>query len=348
MALTRPRWVLVISATALTVITVITIGAVVFVLHGTHSLGLSDNDDETPGVLPKRTLTGYWQNFVNGAPAMRLRDISPAYDLVAVGFALADPNLPGAVTFRVNSRLSTALGGYTDTDLKADIDALHARGSKVIISVGGAEEPMEIGDTEAGAAFTASIHSLMAEFGFDGVDIDLEHGIVPEVLSGALRSLREITSEDLIISMAPETLHMRSADSPYLALALSIQDILTVVHVQYYNSGSMFGCDGKEYAPGTVDFVTAQVCIAISAGLRPEQIALGFPATGNATKSGYVTPAVITSALDCLTQKRHCGEYQPQKTWSSLRGVMIWSANWDLAGGNEISSNTRTYLDAIP
>ncbi|MBN1170946.1 MAG: carbohydrate binding domain-containing protein, partial [Micromonosporaceae bacterium] len=65
------------------------------------------------GALPKHLLTGYWQNFNNGAATMRLKDVSPNYDLIAVAFADTDPSKPGGVLFNVDSGLSSALGGYT-------------------------------------------------------------------------------------------------------------------------------------------------------------------------------------------------------------------------------------------
>src|SRR4051812_26388430 len=41
--------------------------------------------------LSAHTLTGYWQNFDNGAANLRLRDVPEAYDIIAVAFADADP-----------------------------------------------------------------------------------------------------------------------------------------------------------------------------------------------------------------------------------------------------------------
>ena len=48
--------------------------------------------------------------------------------------------------------------------------------------------------------------------------------------------------------------------------------------MQYYNSGSMLGCDGKVYSQGSVDFLTALACIQLENGLRPDQVSLGLPA----------------------------------------------------------------------
>src|SRR5262249_42577355 len=98
----------------------------------------------TTGTLPKHLLTGYWQNFVNGATPLRLSSVPATYDIVAVAFADASPTA-GAVTFTVDSGLSSALGGYTDAQLKADITTLHSRGQHVVLSVGGEAGSVSVG-----------------------------------------------------------------------------------------------------------------------------------------------------------------------------------------------------------
>ena len=49
--------------------------------------------------------------------------------------------------------------------------------------------------------------------------------------------------------------------------------------MQYYNSGSMLGCDGKVYSQGAVDFLTAFAGIRLEGGLSPSQVGLGLPAS---------------------------------------------------------------------
>jgi len=300
------------------------------------------------GPLPKHELTGYWQNFNNGAAVQRLRDVSSDYDLIAVAFADTDPSGPGRVVFNVDSGLSSALGGYTNADMKADIAALHSRGKKVVISVGGQNGTVSVGDSTAANNFANSIYSLMQQYGFDGVDIDLENGINPDAMSAALHTLRNKTGAGLIITMAPETIFMLNPQSTYLNLALKIKDILTVVHTQYYNSGSMNGCDGNVYSQGTVDFITALACTAIQAGLRPDQVAIGLPASSSAAGSGYVDPSVVNKALDCLARGTNCGRFKPSTPWPGIRGAMTWSVNWDKSAGSNWSRTVKGHLATLP
>lgn len=78
---------------------------------------------------------------------------------------------------------------------------------------------------------------------------------------------------------------------------------------------------------------------------RPDQIAIGLPATSNAG-NGYTSPAEVTKALDCLTKKAGttCGAYQTHGTWPALRGLMTWSVNWDRFGNWEFSKNFDAYF----
>ncbi|UYM05170.1 chitinase [Solicola gregarius] len=307
----------------------------------------ADRTDRAAAELPKHFLTGYWHNFVNQAGAVRLGDVPDEYDVVAVAFGEATTT-PGEVTFGVDPDLSSALGGYTDEDLKSDVDALQQRGKRVILSVGGELGQVQVGDEAAANTFADSVYAAMQEYGFDGVDIDLENGLQPEFMAQALRSLHEKAGQDLIITLAPQTVDMQSTQGSYFQLALKIQDILTVVNMQYYNSGSMLGCDGKVYAQGSVDFLTSLACIQLENGLRPDQVALGLPAGAGAAGGGVVEPSVVTNALDCLATGANCGAFTPPRTYPNIRGAMTWSINWDIANGGNFAGTVGPHLDTLP
>lgn len=127
-----------------------------------------------------------------------------------------------------------------------------------------------------------------------------------------------------------------------------IKDILTVVNTQFYNSGSMLGCDGKVYAQGTVDFLTALACVQLEGSLDADQVGLGLPASPSGAGSGYVEPSVVTAALDCLTQGTNCGEFTPERTYPELRGAMTWSTNWDAANGDAWVGAVAPHVHGLP
>ncbi|TCC58098.1 chitinase [Kribbella pittospori] len=295
--------------------------------------------------LPKHIVTGYWQNFNNGATVQRISDVPAAYDLIAVAFADADASRPGAITFTLDS---AGLGGYTVAQFKADIAAKKAAGKKVILSVGGQNGTISVGNSTAANNFAGSALAVLQEYGFDGIDIDLENGVNAQYLGQALRSLQGQFGSGLVIAMAPQTIDMQSTSFEYFKLALAIKDILTVVNVQYYNSGSMNGCDGQVYSQGTVDFIAAQACIMLQGGLRPDQVGLGLPASSRAAGSGYVSPTVVNNALDCLTKGTNCGNFKPSTTWPGLRGAMTWSTNWDALNGNAFANQVGSHVHSLP
>ncbi|WP_086565463.1 chitinase [Streptomyces africanus] len=303
------------------------------------------NKPNGPGpALPKHAVTGYWQNFNNGATVQKLADVPSPYDIIAVAFADASPT-PGAVTFTLDS---AGLNGYTVDQFKADIRAKQAAGKKVVISVGGERGTVTVNDATSAANFANSVYSLMQTYGFDGVDIDLENGLNATYMTQALRSLSAKAGSSLIITMAPQTIDMQSTSNSYFQTALNIKDILTVVNMQYYNSGSMLGCDGKVYSQGSVDFLTALACIQLENGLAPSQVGLGLPASTRAAGSGYVAPSVVNSALDCLAKGSGCGSFKPPRTYPDLRGAMTWSTNWDATAGNAWSGAVGPHVHGLP
>ncbi len=120
-------------------------------------------------VADTKWVMGYWAGYENS-----LYPVSAIYwaglSHVAVAFYL--PNSDGTLDktlFQGNATQGQALA-------KAVVDAAHANGKKAIISIGGA-------DTRAGfvgavdnhrAAFVAAIVALLADPGFDGIDLDWE------------------------------------------------------------------------------------------------------------------------------------------------------------------------------
>ncbi|MFE9425325.1 chitinase [Kitasatospora sp. NPDC006697] len=298
------------------------------------------------GSLPKHLITGYYQDFDNGATDQKISDVQSNYDIIAVSFANATTT-PGAIDFSIDPTLAKNLGGYTDAQFKADIAAKHAAGKKVIISVGGQNGAITVGDSASAANFANSAYSIIQNYGFDGVDIDLENGINATYMSQALHTLATKVGSGFVLTMAPQTMDMYTTTAGYYQLALNTKDILTVVNTQFYNSGSMPGCDGKNYNQGTEDFITSQVCSYVQGGLNPAQIGIGVPASSSAAGGGYVNSTVVDNALDCLATGTNCGTFVPPAKWPTIRGAMAWSTNWDAKNGNDFSTNVGNHAHGM-
>ena len=297
--------------------------------------------------LPAHILMGYWQDFTNGATPLTLASVPTSYNLVAVAFGDSD-STPGQVTFSVDSGLSSALGGYTQQQLTSDIATLQARGQKVILSVGGQDGTIEVDDAASASAFASSVYSIITQYGFNGVDIDLENGVDPTYMASALEQLESDVGSSLIITLAPQTVDTQSTGDDYFALALDIKSILTMINTQYYNSGSMNGCDGNVYSEGTENFITALACTELEGGLSPSQVGVGLPSSSSAAGSGYVAPSVVNAALDCLATGQDCGSYVPPATWPGIRGAMTWDINWDASNGYNFADTVAPYVSSLP
>ncbi|WP_460498875.1 chitinase [Glycomyces tarimensis] len=303
----------------------------------------TDEPTNPPAGDGDATLTGYWHNFDNGSTLLKLSDVPDEYDIVAVAFAEALPSPTGAVDFALDPVLN-----YSEADFKSDIAAIQSEGRKVIISVGGEKGNVTINDTASANAFADSVLSLMDEYGFDGVDIDLEHGINATAIETAMRRIHASAGSDLVYTMAPQTIDFQSTSGGYYQLAVNTKDILTIVNMQYYNSGTMLGCDGQVYAQGDIDFLTAQACIQLEAGLAPSQVGLGVPAVPSAAGSGYVDASMVNDALDCLSTRTNCGDFTPDRAYPGIGGAMTWSINWDATNGYHFADTVGGHFSQLP
>ncbi|KMO98159.1 chitinase [Streptomyces roseus] len=211
-------------------------------------------------------------------------------------------------------------------------------------------------------------HSLSLATG----DTDFRAPTTPVItnLIAAVKTLKAKYGPDFVLTMAPETFFVQlgyqyygsgpwGGQDPragaYLPVIHALRDDLTLLHVQDYNSGSIMGLDNQYHSMGGADFHIAMTDMLLTgfpvAGdtarffppLRPDQVAIGLPATTNAG-NGHTPPAEVNKALDCLTKKTNCGTYQTRGTWPALRGLMTWSVNWDRFGAWEFSKNFDAYF----
>ncbi|MER8046367.1 glycosyl hydrolase family 18 protein [Streptomyces sp. NPDC094032] len=211
-------------------------------------------------------------------------------------------------------------------------------------------------------------HSLSLQTG----DTDFRNPTSPVIVNliSAVKTLKAKYGTKFVLTMAPETFFVQlgyqyygsgpwGGQDPragaYLPVIHALRDDLTLLHVQDYNSGSIMGLDNQYHSMGGADFHIAMTDMLLTGfpvagntdrvfpALRPDQIAIGLPASTQAG-NGYTTPAEVNKALDCLTKKQNCGSYQTHGTWPALRGLMTWSINWDRYNQGEFSRNFDAYF----
>ncbi len=203
-------------------------------------------------------------------------------------------------------------------------------------------------------------------------DTDFKNPKTPVIVNliSALKTLKARYGDDFVLTMAPETFFVQlgyqyygtgewGGQDPragaYLPVIHAMRDDLTLLHVQDYNSGPIMGLDNQYHSMGGADFHIAMTDMLLTgfpvAGdadnvfppLRPDQVAIGMPATTNAG-NGHVSPAEVTKTLNCLTKRTDCGSYATHGTWPGLRGLMTWSINWDRFGGWEFQRTFDGYF----
>ncbi len=144
-------------------------------------------------------LVGYWQNYpasqqdAKSQPKksknLKLSEIPSEYDIVIAFVANTVAATPGAVDFLIDPYF---IPGYTLANFKTEAKQLKAKGKKLLLSVGGQYvQDALVKDAKSAAAFSKSVIGLMDDCGFDGIDIDLEHGMDVENLSAAIKTISD-------------------------------------------------------------------------------------------------------------------------------------------------------------
>ncbi len=211
------------------------------------------------------------------------------------------------------------------TQFKADVAALKQRGTKVVISIGGANAPIELKTTAQKQQFVTSMKAIIDEYGFNGLDVDLEGTSVildsgdtdfknpktPKIVNliSALREIADAYGSSFILTAAPETQYVQGgygnyggAFGGYLPILHALRDKLTFVHVQYYNTGSQYAYTGVNdpnkdliLSQSTPDFVVAMTEMLISGFPVARNAANAFPGLG-ADKVAIGLPATPSAA----------------------------------------------------
>ncbi|HMK06475.1 MAG TPA: chitinase, partial [Flavobacterium sp.] len=272
-------------------------------------------------------LVGYWQNWNDSsAPYIPLDQIDPRYNVVCVSFAV--PTSPSDMTMLFTP------DGVSQATLISQIQTLRNQGKKVLVSIGGATTSISLNDVPNRETFVSSMTAILNAYHFDGIDIDIEHGdsilaegtISSPTNSDAINLVYAITqirsnyfnlfSTQMMLTFAPETAYVQGGMSAYggiwggyLPIIDSLRDNIDLIHVQLYNSGSMYGIDNNIYNQGTADFIIAMTEALIQGfnttggpfdGFPANKVVVGLPACPNAAGGGFAATAVVESAIKYL------------------------------------------------
>ncbi|KJY92445.1 chitinase [Pseudoalteromonas piscicida] len=312
----------------------------------------------------KHKLIGYWHNFVNpaGCP-IPLDQMSTAWDIIDIAFAENDRNSNGTVHFTPFEKdIRSNCPPIDPVKFKSDMQALQAQGKVFVLSLGGAEGTITLNTDADEAAFVSSLTGIIQQWGFDGLDIDLESGSnlvhgsqIQARLPRALKQIEQNIGGNMVLTMAPEHPYVHGGMiaysgiwGAYIPLINELRDTLDLLHVQLYNNGGLPNPYEPGSAPeGSVNMMVAHAKMLIEgfdladgtrfAPLRDDQVAIGLPSGPQSANSGQAPIGNIINALDCLTKGTGCGTIQPNRAYPNFGGVMTWSINWDKYDGYNFS-----------
>lgn len=309
--------------------------------------------------MPSPALVGYWQNWNDvNSPFIPLDQIDSRYNIVDVAFAVPQFGTDYLMEFIPDQ-------GSVSTFV-SKIQTLQNQGKKVIISIGGATAPISLNSITERDSFISSMNQIINTYNFDGIDIDFEGSSIlvsggtialptdPTIINliDAIKQIMHnyysIHNKRLLLTMAPETAFVQGGMSAYggiwgayLPVIDALRDSLEILHVQLYNSGSMYGINGNVYTQGSADFIVAMTEAVIHgfntaggmfAGLPASKVVVGLPACSNAAGGGFADTTTVQLAINYLRGTgAKPGTYILNQTggYPSLRGMMTWSINWD-------------------
>jgi chitinase len=329
------------------------------------------NDAASPATVPAvvpvgaangHELIGYWTGNGPDGTLLRLRDVSPQWDVIIVAFADVNHQAPEG-TMQMHVR--PAGYGQPAMDLeqmKEDIAWLKSRGKKVLISLGGGGEYFTLAQTASIPNFVNSVTEIVTDYGFDGIDLDFEtpslvldpgdtdfrHPKTASIVNliAALKELREHFGPQFMLTLVPEGTQMPGGYSDYggqfgtyLPLLWGVRDILSFVDAQDYNTPPFEGLDGEIHQLGSIDYDAAMT----------ELLLHGFPVNGHAADYfpsvpadkvavgflvGTATPELVHGAMQYLiTGKAPKGvnySLRQPDGYPGMIGAMFWTIDGDL------------------
>ncbi|HEY6447868.1 MAG TPA: glycosyl hydrolase family 18 protein [Acidobacteriaceae bacterium] len=300
-------------------------------------------------------LIGYWTGSGPKGTLLRLRDVSPQWDVIIVAFADVNHQAPeGTLKLHVRPGMDLA-------QMKDDIAWLKAQGRTVLISLGGGGEYFTLDHAESIPNFVNSVTQIITDYGFDGVDLDFEspsltldpgdtdfrHPKTPSIVNliAGLHQLREHFGPSFQLTLVPEGTQIPGGYpsyggqfGTYLPLLWGVRGMLTFVDVQDYNTPPFQGLDGEIYQMGSVNYDAAMTELLLD-GFHVGGRAGDFfpPVPANKVAVGFLvgpaTPQGVSEAMQYLiTGKAPVGvTYKLQRPggYPGMIGAMFWTIDGD-------------------
>ncbi|HEX5410769.1 MAG TPA: glycosyl hydrolase family 18 protein [Terriglobia bacterium] len=317
-------------------------------------------------------LIGYGVGY-SRSKTIPLRDVSPQWDVIIMAFAAPVKGSASTLHFETPA-------GYTKEQFRDEIAAMKRKGKKILISLGGGGQVVKLDTSEDLKNFVDSVGAIVADYGFDGIDLDLEtpslildagdtdfrKPTTPCVVNliEAMRQLRKRFGPKFMLAEVPEGPQVPAGYVAYagqfgsfLPVIYATRNILSFVDVQDYNTPPLEGMDGNYYMAETADYYVAMTEMLVHGfhvgrnpksyfpPLAPEKVAVGF-LVGRSKLS-----EIEKSVKYLITGKPFAGgEYELQRKsgYRNFNGVMFWNIQADRAANYQMSNAIGPLLHGLP
>jgi len=278
-----------------------------------------------------KAIIGYWGSATDKPTLEQLPEaLKRGYNVICLSFAV---NIQVDGSFDIQTNLGTV-------PLKSDISSeagVDDSSWQYLLSFGGQNAPgPAINDSNADVfvfvqGFLKAYRDAKTAYGFDGIDIDIEHGMTTPLLKALKVIFMLIHTEGEIISMAPQPPNIDPQEVNYIQdpwnvyvplVDTSIIDSVDYVAIQMYNNYLPFQ-DMNLYltsmqSDNTIEWDGKKLIVNIPS----EKFCFGYPAANGAAPGG----ASSTWGESGATLTEH---YLGDTALLATGGVMTWSIGWD-------------------
>ena len=251
-------------------------------------------------------------------------DVNPKVTDIHVSFAM--PTSDGTVEFDCGAWVG-------DSYVECDISSQQTQGKKVLLSIGGAAFTELSWIFDHSDTFAQSAASVMNEWGFDGVSMDIEHLETEEQISqysSVLTKLRAAIGDDKLLTDAPQCPYIYSGVSGvsgyynlYINLINEVGGLVDYFFVQEYNNWcNEENPDSTDYLLRvSSDWVNPDPSNNYNGLVSANQFVMGVPASADpkTASSGYFSPATLQDYLR-----------EAQATYGNQTGAGVWDALGDV------------------
>ena len=168
--------------------------------------------------FPYPALVGYWEGWNN---TLLLKDIDSNYNVIEVAFATTK----GSSFYKMEFNYPWFYG--SKNLFKADIETLQSQGRKVLLSIGGANDPVLLSNYLEKDTFITTMNTILDDYAFDGIDIDFENASlnfsnvtlenptdsnlinIIDAIKQVLQHYQTSHGKRCFLTMAPEIIHVQ-------------------------------------------------------------------------------------------------------------------------------------------